>query len=79
MKYDDASWHFDADDFPERASPQMAATHIGMFVAWAVSRELMSEEFNADFAEQVQGLRLKRTSPGRFVWQFMEESSLPTI
>ena len=72
MKYDDASWHFGADDFPEHASPQMAATHIGMFVAWAIFRGLMSEEFIADFAAQVQTLKLKQTTPGLFVWQFME-------
>ena len=72
MKYDDASWHFDADDFPKDLPQLAGATHIGMFVAWAVFNELMSDEFATDFSEQVQELKSRLITPGQFVWEFME-------
>jgi hypothetical protein len=34
MKYDDASWHF-GGEFPKDLPEEAAATHTGMFVAWA--------------------------------------------
>ena len=42
MKFDDASWHYEGDypaDLPESA----AATHIGMFLAWALLHGMAGE------------------------------------
>jgi hypothetical protein len=39
-KYDDASWHFDGD-FPEDLPLEAGGTHIGMFLAWAIERDLV--------------------------------------
>ncbi len=72
MKYDDATWHSGAKDFPRGLASQSAATHIGMFVAWAIDNNLMSHEFIDDFAEQIQALKLRQLMPGEFVWKFME-------
>jgi tripartite-type tricarboxylate transporter receptor subunit TctC len=36
MKYEDASWHSGADDFPKDLPAQAAGTHSGMFLAWAL-------------------------------------------
>lgn len=41
MKYDDASWHSEGD-YPEDLCPHAAATHIGMFLAWALRHDLGS-------------------------------------
>ena len=41
--YDDAKWH-SGGDFPEDLPPSAGATHIGMFLAWAMSREMVSEK-----------------------------------
>lgn len=72
MKYDDASWHFTAKDFPSDLPQSAGATHIGMFVVWAVLNQLMSEEFNSDFVETIPKLQLRQITPGQFVWSFME-------
>lgn len=72
MKYDDASWHFDAEDFPKNLPQSAGATHIGMFVTWAVLNGLMSDEFTIDFSEQIQKLKSRQINPGQFVWQYME-------
>ena len=39
MKYDDASWHY-GGDFPSELSSDAGATHIGMFVTWALLVDL---------------------------------------
>ncbi|WZB61364.1 hypothetical protein WJ970_29215 [Achromobacter xylosoxidans] len=49
MKFDDASWHYEGDypaDLPESA----AATHIGMFLAWALLHGMAGEELIDDSA-----------------------------
>lgn len=39
MKYDDASWHY-GGDFPADLPPESGATHIAIFFAWAITRNL---------------------------------------
>lgn len=39
MKYDDSTWHTDGD-FPADLPPEAGATHIGMFMAWALAQNL---------------------------------------
>lgn len=39
-KYDDANFHYGAEDFPEDLDTRHACTHIGMFIAWAHYRGL---------------------------------------
>jgi hypothetical protein len=36
MKYDDVSWHNSAAEYPKDMRDEAAATHTGMFVAWAL-------------------------------------------
>lgn len=42
MKYDDASWHY-GGNFPEDLADEAGATHIAMFVAWALLSGLGGE------------------------------------
>jgi len=42
MKYDDASWHY-GGDFPQALPADNAATHIGMFLGWAILRDMVGE------------------------------------
>ena len=34
MKYDDASWHYGGDFFPNDQPEEHGATHIGLFLKW---------------------------------------------
>ena len=34
MKYDDASWHYSAEEFPTNKQSIEATTHIGFFIKW---------------------------------------------
>ncbi|QJW37941.1 hypothetical protein [Cellulosimicrobium protaetiae] len=66
-KYDDASWHDGGEGYPPEAGPEAGATHIGMFLAWAVLGGHASEDLADDAATEVAALRDRVTTPGAFV------------
>jgi hypothetical protein len=61
-KVDDVSWHTGADDFPEDVPEENGATHIGMFLTWAIDKGLFVDP--AIPPEVVQSVR-KRAMSGR--------------
>jgi hypothetical protein len=63
VKYDDASWHSEGK-FPEGLPPEAAATHTGLFVAWALLHGLGSDERLDDSPDDVAALRARTTTPG---------------
>jgi hypothetical protein len=62
MKYDDASWHY-GGDFPAELPPQAGATHIAMFVAWAVMNGLAGEYHTKDAADDLALLYRRDVTP----------------
>lgn len=72
MKIDDASWHCEAKDFPESLEPEAGATHIGMFFAWLVVNDLISDQIRSDLASEFDLLRKRLITPGQFVWRFLD-------
>jgi len=42
MIYDQVSWHAEGD-YPTELSPENGGTHIGMFLAWVIQYNLISE------------------------------------
>jgi len=65
VKYDDASWHH-GGDFPANLPPEAAATHTGMFVAWAFLSGLAGEIHIHDFPDDVPSLESRTITPGKF-------------
>ena len=72
MKYDDASWHY-GGDFPRELPPEAGATHIGMFVAWAMLNSLASDEALDDYDEDIEALRKRTITPGQWVMRVLDE------
>lgn len=62
MKYDDASWHY-GGDFPAGLPPEAGATHIAMFLAWAVLNGLASEYHTIDAADDLARLQGREVTP----------------
>lgn len=62
MKYEDASWHSGADDFPKDLTAQAAGTHSGMFLAWALLGGLGSSMHAGDLKK----LKDRQVTPGAF-------------
>ena len=70
MKFDDASWHYEGDypaDLPESA----AATHIGMFLAWALLHGMAGELID-DSAEALAALQ-RRVTGAQFLITELDE------
>ena len=63
LKYDDASWHY-GGDFPSDLPAEAGATHIGMFVGWAMLNGLEGEIHTGDFPDDVAKLRRRELTPG---------------
>ncbi|GAA4353517.1 hypothetical protein GCM10023185_14220 [Hymenobacter saemangeumensis] len=65
MKYDDATWH-SGGDYPSDLPDEAAATHSGMFLAWALLKGLGSEGHLNDFAEELKLLQKQEVTPGAY-------------
>ena len=65
MKYEDASWHSSAHDFPKDLPAQAAGTHSGMFLAWALLGGLGSSMHAGDRKK----LRDRQVTPGAFFYE----------
>jgi hypothetical protein len=68
MKYDDASWHY-GGDFPKDLPDEAAATHTGMFVAWALLSGLAGQIHIDEFPQDLEQLRTRSVTPGQFFFQ----------
>ncbi len=65
MKYDDATWH-SGDEFPADLPTEAAATHAGIFLAWALIAGLGSEYHLVDSAEELEHLLARKQTPGQY-------------
>jgi hypothetical protein len=66
MKYDDASWHY-GGDFPSELPHEAGATHIGMFLAWALTRDLVGALHVEESQEAVEEVRSRRMTGAEFL------------
>lgn len=65
-KYDDAAWHY-GGTFPPGLPDEAGATHIGMFLAWALLDGLAGELHTDEFPEDLAALQSRTVTPGQFV------------
>ena len=65
MKYDDASWHSGAD-FPAGLRPEAAATHTGIYLAWALIADLGGDHHVVDSPEEFERLHARKLTPGQY-------------
>ena len=65
MKYDDASWHY-GGEFPDELDEVAGATHIGMFVAWALLSDLGGKLHTEEFVDELAKLRDRNLTPGQY-------------
>jgi hypothetical protein len=65
MTYDDAAWHT-AGDFPADLPAEAAATHAGIFLAWALLSGLGGDYHVVDGAEDLERLRARKLTPGEY-------------
>lgn len=62
MKYDDASWHY-GGTFPEDLPNSAGATHIAMFLTWAVLNDLAGELHRTELQADLSQLKTRLITP----------------
>lgn len=72
MSYDRADWHY-GGDFPRDLPPEAGGTHIGMFLAWAISRGLEGEDLREHSTESLRAVRERRMTGRDFLMQECDE------
>jgi len=65
MTYDDATWH-SGPDFPAGLPPDAAATHAGIYLAWALLAGLGGEFHVVDSVEELEHLRARKWTPAQY-------------
>jgi hypothetical protein len=72
MKYDDASWHY-GGDYPKDLPSEAAATHIGMFLAWAILRDLVGDLHREDSQASLEKVRTRHMTGREFLLKECDE------
>ena len=72
MKLDDAGWHY-GGTFPADLPDRAGATHIGVFLAWAVTRDLVSPEMFEDDEPALDRLRRREITGTDLVMSLCDE------
>lgn len=71
MKYDDAEFfflNFETDTLPNSAG----ATHIGMFMAWMILHEMVSDAHRQDDADSIAQIKSRQITGAQFVIELMD-------
>jgi hypothetical protein len=72
MKYDDASWHY-GGDYPKDLPSEAGATHIGMFLAWAILRDLVGDLHREDSIDSLERVRARQMTGRDFLLKECDE------
>jgi hypothetical protein len=70
--YDDASWHYDGE-FPKGLPPEAGATRIGIFLAWAIHRDLVAAAFREGAPEAFESGAQTGETGAQFLMQQCDE------
>jgi hypothetical protein len=68
MGYDNADWH-SGGDFPKDLPPENGGTHIGMFLAWAILRNLEGDTHQEEFQDELAEVRARRMTGRDFLFK----------
>jgi hypothetical protein len=71
MAYDKAKWHCDGD-FPKDAPPENGGTHIGMFLAWTILHDMLSNELISDASADVTAVRERQMTGRTFLFRHLD-------
>lgn len=72
MKYDDASWHYGADFYPEDQPDEHGATHIALFLRWCFSKGWAGALHLEDEPEDVQRVIEGTLSATDFLFKYCD-------
>jgi hypothetical protein len=65
-KYDDASWHY-GGDFPEGLPDENGGIHIGIYLAWCINNDLISEFQKEESPEDLNKVKNREMTGTQFL------------
>ena len=72
MAYDRADWHY-GGNFPKDLPSEAGGTHIGMFLAWAITRGLEGDLHRTESLESLRAVRERRMTGRQFLEKECDE------
>lgn len=72
MSYDRADWHY-GGNFPEELPAEAGATHIGMFLAWAIMRGMEGKFHQEECTESLAQVRARQMDGREYLIQECDE------
>jgi hypothetical protein len=72
MAYDRADWHY-GGNFPKDLPSEAGGTHIGIFVAWAITRGMEGDLHRAESVESLSAVRERRMTGREFLEKECDE------
>ena len=72
MTYDKAEWHY-GGNFPAGLKPESGSTHIGMFLAWIIENNLISNFHLRESSESVQQVKQRHMTGREFLLKECDE------
>jgi hypothetical protein len=72
MAHDRADWHY-GGDYPKDLPPEAGGTHIGMYLAWAISRGLEGEFHRENSADALAAVRNREITGREFLTTMCDE------
>ena len=67
MAYDRMDWHYGSEDFPSELNNDNAGTHIGMFLAWVIKRDLIGELHQQESVESIFKVKSRKITGTEFL------------
>lgn len=71
MVYDDLDWHY-KKDWPRELPKKLAATHTGMFLAWAIDNNMLSDELYNTEKRAIRAVQDGKMTGAEFYIEIME-------
>jgi hypothetical protein len=75
---DRAEWHY-AGDFPRDLPPEAGGTHIGMYLAWVVQRDLGSATLRKYARDSMGMLKARKITGRELLFTELDEKFFPTL
>jgi len=67
LVYDSIDWHTAADGFPSEVPWENGGTHIAMFLAWYMSKDLLSAAFSSQHSSDIAKIKNRELKPRSFL------------
>lgn len=65
--YDTAAAHYENEEYPTDLPPSAAGTHIGMYIGWAIERDLVSDKFKEKHGDAIDNFKKRIILPSEII------------